>query len=77
MLARLVGEKGASDRRPPGVTVLLPHETPISKNRANAGKTRTPDGGAYRRQIAVSERDPMTVEMTTRIVEDASPGRMQ
>ena len=49
----------------------------ISKNIANAETTRTPDGGAYRRQIAVSERDPMTGEMTTRIVEDASPGRMQ
>jgi flagellar basal-body rod protein FlgC len=49
----------------------------ISRNIANAETTRTPDGTPYKRQIAVAERDPVTGEMTTRIVEDTSPGRMQ
>jgi flagellar basal-body rod protein FlgC len=49
----------------------------IARNIANAETTRTPDGTPYRRQIAVSERDPATGQMVTRIVEDPSAGQLQ
>lgn len=49
----------------------------IARNIANAETTRTPNGTAYRRQIAVAEPDPVTGEIVTRIVEDASAGRLQ
>jgi len=49
----------------------------IAKNIANAETTRTPEGTPYRRQIAVAERDPVTGQMVTRIVEDPSAGRLQ
>ncbi len=48
----------------------------ISSNLANAEVTRTPEGGPYRRQVAVAERDPATGEVTMKVVEDAQPGRM-
>ncbi len=48
----------------------------IARNIANAETTRTPDGTPYRRQIAVTERDPVSGELTTRIVEDPSAGQM-
>jgi flagellar basal-body rod protein FlgC len=48
----------------------------IARNIANAETTRTPDGTPYRRQIAVTERDPVTGELATRIVEDPSSGQM-
>jgi flagellar basal-body rod protein FlgC len=48
----------------------------ITENISNAETTRTPDGGPYRRQVAVTERDPRTGELATRIVDDQRPGRM-
>ncbi len=47
----------------------------IANNIANVETTHTPEGGAYRRQIAVTERDPASGQMVTRIVEDTQPGR--
>ena len=47
----------------------------ISKNLANAETTRTPEGGAYRREIAVTGTDPSTGATTTSVVQDARPGR--
>lgn len=48
----------------------------ISSNIANAETTRTPDGTPYKRQIAVTHRDPLTGGVTTQVVRDARPGRM-
>ncbi len=59
-----------------GMSVQQRFVEAISKNIANAETTRTPEGGAYRRQVAVAERDPATGEMTTRIVEDTRPGQL-
>lgn len=59
-----------------GMSVQQKFVEAISKNIANAETTRTPQGGAYRRQIAVAERDPTTGEMRTRIVEDTRPGQL-
>jgi flagellar basal-body rod protein FlgC len=47
----------------------------IASNIANVETTRMPDGGAYRRQIAVTERDAASGQVVTRVVEDAEPGR--
>ena len=47
----------------------------IASNIANVETTHTPEGGAYKRQIAMTERDPKTGQFVTRIVEDAQPGR--
>jgi len=47
----------------------------IAQNISNVETTRTPEGGAYKRQVAVTETDPVTGQMATRIVEDAQPGR--
>ena len=47
----------------------------IAANIANVETTRTPEGGPYKRQIAVSSRDSTTGQMVTRIVEDTQPGR--
>lgn len=49
----------------------------IARNVANAETTRTADGTAYRRQVAVAERDPTTGELITRVVEDSRPGQLQ
>ncbi|MEO8449495.1 MAG: flagellar basal body rod protein FlgC [Gemmatimonadota bacterium] len=48
----------------------------ITENISNAETTKTPDGGPYRRQVAVTERDPRTGLLSTRIVEDPRKGRM-
>ena len=45
----------------------------ISTNIANAETTRTPEGGAYRREIAVADGSGPDAVQT---VEDARPGRM-
>jgi flagellar basal-body rod protein FlgC len=47
----------------------------IASNIANVETTRTPEGGAYKRQVAISERDAASGQLVTRIVEDAQPGR--
>ena len=47
----------------------------IASNIANVETTHTPEGGAYKRQVAVTERDPATGQFQTRVVEDAQPGR--
>ena len=47
----------------------------IAANIANVETTRTPEGGAYKRQIAVSSRESTTGQLVTRIVEDTQPGR--
>lgn len=48
----------------------------IARNISNAGTTRTEDGRPYRRQVAVTERDPRTGALGVRIVEDPRPGRL-
>jgi flagellar basal-body rod protein FlgC len=48
----------------------------ISTNLANAETTRTPEGGAYRRQVAVERTDPATGAVRTEVVEDPDPGRL-
>lgn len=48
----------------------------ISANIANAETTRTPEGGAYRRQVGIAEYDPATGTTASRTVEDERPGRL-
>jgi flagellar basal-body rod protein FlgC len=48
----------------------------IAANIANAQTTRTPEGGAYHRQIAVTERDGTTGQVATRVATDPQPGRL-
>jgi flagellar basal-body rod protein FlgC len=47
----------------------------IAANIANVETTRTPEGGPYKRQVAVAEGDPKTGQLATRVVEDVQPGR--
>jgi flagellar basal-body rod protein FlgC len=47
----------------------------IASNIANVETTHTPEGGPYKRQVAVTGRDAASGEMVTRVVEDAQPGR--
>jgi flagellar basal-body rod protein FlgC len=47
----------------------------IASNIANVETTHMPEGGAYKRQVAVTERDPQTGQFATRVVEDTQPGR--
>ena len=47
----------------------------IASNIANVETTHTPEGGAYKRQVAVTDRDPNTGALVTRVVDDAQPGR--
>jgi flagellar basal-body rod protein FlgC len=47
----------------------------ISQNLANSETTRTPEGGPYKREVAVVGTDPATGATTTRVVEDPRPGR--
>ncbi len=48
----------------------------LANNMQNATTTRTVNGGPYRRQIAVLERDPTGMGVrVAQIVEDAAPGR--
>ena len=49
----------------------------ISANIANAQTTRTPEGGAYRRQVAVVVRDPVSGAIQAKVVPDTRPGRLQ
>lgn len=48
----------------------------ISKNLANAEVTRTPEGGAYKREVAEITTDPATGQPTLQVRHDAAPGRM-
>jgi len=48
----------------------------IAENISNAETTRTAEGGAYKRQVAVANRDPRTGEITLRVVEDNREGRV-
>jgi flagellar basal-body rod protein FlgC len=48
----------------------------ISANIANAETTRTAEGGAYRRQVAVVHGDASSGSVTAQIVSDASAGRL-
>lgn len=47
----------------------------ISRNLANAEVTRTPEGGAYQREVAQLGVDPSTGQPSLQVVKDASPGR--
>lgn len=47
----------------------------ISSNIANAETTRTPDGGAYKRQIVVMRPDGKGGVEVSHVVEDQRPGR--
>jgi flagellar basal-body rod protein FlgC len=48
----------------------------ISSNLANAEVTRTPEGGAYRRQVAVARQDAATGQTVTQVEQDTQPGRL-
>ncbi len=48
----------------------------ISANIANSETTRTPEGGAYRRQMVVAGRSAGG-GITTQVVEDLNPGRSE
>lgn len=48
----------------------------ISRNLANAEVTRTPEGGAYKREVAQLGVDPATGQPSLSVVQDPSPGRM-
>lgn len=48
----------------------------IAANIANAQTTRTEEGAAYRRKIAVASVDPESGRTTARVVADPNPGRL-
>jgi len=48
----------------------------ISRNLANAEVTRTPEGGAYKREVAEMGVDPKTGETGLVVKQDPAPGRM-
>ena len=48
----------------------------ISRNLANAEVTRTPEGGAYKREVASIGVDPVTGQSTMQVRQDPRPGRM-
>jgi len=48
----------------------------IAANIANAQTTRTPEGGAYQRKVAVAEGDPASGQASTQTVADPRPGRL-
>jgi flagellar basal-body rod protein FlgC len=48
----------------------------ISRNLANAEVTRTPEGGAFKREIAGLGIDPATGQTGFRVEQDPRPGRM-
>lgn len=48
----------------------------ISRNLANAEVTRTPEGGAFKREIAELGIDPATNQAAFRVTQDPRPGRM-
>jgi flagellar basal-body rod protein FlgC len=47
----------------------------IASNIANSETTHTPEGGPYKRQVAVTDRDATSGQLVMRVVEDAQPGR--
>jgi flagellar basal-body rod protein FlgC len=49
----------------------------ISSNIANAQTTRTPEGGAYRRQVVAVASDPATGRPAAVVRRDGAPGRQQ
>ncbi len=49
----------------------------ISQNLANSETTHTPEGGPYKRQVAVIGTDPHTGAPATKVVDDPRPGREQ
>jgi flagellar basal-body rod protein FlgC len=55
-----------------GMSVQQSFIEAISANIANAETTRTPDGGPYRRRVALAENNNSQV----RVVDDATPGRL-
>ena len=48
----------------------------ISRNLANAEVTRTPEGGAYKREVAELAVDPATGQTQLQVRQDTRPGRM-
>ena len=48
----------------------------ISRNLANAEVTRTPEGGAYKREVAELAVDPATGQTRLEVRQDTRPGRM-
>lgn len=48
----------------------------ISRNLANAEVTRTPEGGAFKREIAELGVDPVTKQAAFKVSQDPRPGRM-
>lgn len=48
----------------------------IARNLANAEVTRTPEGGAFRREIAQLGIDPATSRAALQVSQDPRPGRM-
>lgn len=48
----------------------------IARNLANAEVTRTPEGGAYKREIGQLGTDPATGQAGLSVVQDPNPGRM-
>jgi flagellar basal-body rod protein FlgC len=48
----------------------------IARNLANAEVTRTPEGGAFKREIAELGVDPATGQAAFRVAQDPRPGRM-
>lgn len=48
----------------------------IARNLANAEVTRTPEGGAYKREVAQMATDPATGQPTLQVAQDPNKGRM-
>lgn len=48
----------------------------IARNLANAETTRTPEGGAYKREVATVGTDPNTGQPAMQVTQDPNPGRM-
>lgn len=48
----------------------------ISRNLANAEVTRTPEGGAFKREIAELGIDPGSKQAAFKVTQDPRPGRM-
>ena len=48
----------------------------IARNLANAETTRTPEGGAYKREVATVGTDPDTGMPAMQVSQDPNPGRL-
>ncbi|MEO8199702.1 MAG: flagellar basal body rod protein FlgC [Gemmatimonadota bacterium] len=70
---QLMGPLGTAAR---GMSVQQRFLEIISENIANAETTRTAEGGAYRREVGVVGTDA-SGQLTTSIVQDKSPGRLE